>query len=349
MKILQISDGKTGHMNAAKNVIRCLLDACEADTSSIDICEVHFKQKYYGTVLRMVSKIPMLFDWLLKSQSFLRLFYDVSKAEGLDFSSYDFIVSGGGDTAFANIYLARRYHIKNIYVSRLRGLSHDLFYLLVTIYQNERFSNSIVVDFPPLDKQPIEEQKIIKFRQNIHFEKEKRYFTLLLGGDGAGYSYMQEDFISIIDSFLSLLEKHNAYGLLSTSRRTSLQGDAVIQEVLSKHKYASRISYAIFFNQKPEYLLDCFFDASSVIFVSQDSGSMITESILTNKPVYTLVPSNIKNNKLYMEFLKTINRYTKASLDAKALKKLESIEYENDHIESPSAILTQKIKTYLNK
>jgi mitochondrial fission protein ELM1 len=349
MKILQISDGKMGHINAAKNVIRCLLDACDTDTNSIDICEVHFKQKYYGTVLRLLSKIPLLFDWLLKSQSFLRLFYDVSKAEGLDFSSYDFIVSGGGDTAFANIYIARRYDIKNIYVSRLRGLSNDLFYLLVTIYQNERFSNSIVVDFPPLDKQPIEEQKIKEFRQSIDFEKEKRYFTLLLGGDGAGYSYTKEDFVSIIDSFLSLLEKHNAYGLLSTSRRTTLAGEIVIQEVLSHHKLASRISYAIFFNQNPEYLLDCFFDASSVIFVSQDSGSMITESILTNKPVYTLVPSNIKKNKLYMEFLKTINRYTKASLDAKALKKLEVIEYENDHIESPSAILTQKIKAYLNK
>ena len=60
------------------------------------------------------------------------------------------------------------------------------------------------------------------------------------------------------------------------------------------------------FNKKPKKIVNYFLSNASVVFCTEDSGSMITESIIAKKRVYTIKPKKRKLNRLYKLFMKNL-------------------------------------------
>lgn len=347
IRILKISDGKAGHTKAAEGVIKCLSNAFPNNEIIIDTLQVKLRLKFFMRILKLFLKFPTLFKTTLSTNNFLSIFYKL-KEKFNSTHKYNYIISGGGDTSFANIYLAKKYTIKNIYVSRLRNIDPTYFYLIVTNYEEENFTNSILVDLAPLDVPIINTQKLALFVDKLP-SHDKDIYSLILGGNGAGYAYKRSDFKAIINGFLVLLEKNDAYGFLSTSRRTLGENDRYIKYFIEQHSLKNRILYSIYFNEAPEFLLDCYMHLSKVLFVTEDSGAMLTEAILSQKPTFSIRPEQIKSQKNYESFLKNISKYISKSITANEIRELKLSKIEKNNIESPSEILTNKLITYLKK
>jgi len=347
IRILKITDDKAGHTKAAEGIIKCLSNAYPQNEVVIDTLHVKIRLKFFMRILKFFLKLPAIFNMTLSSKNFLSIFYQL-KGSFKSTNHYDYIVSGGGDTSFANIYLAKKYAIKNIYTSRLRHINPNYFYLIITTYKEDNFENSILVDLAPLDVPKIDIQKLSSFTQKLPTQ-EKNIYSLILGGNGAGYTYKKSDFKAMINGFLSLLEKNDAYGFLSTSRRTLLKNDQYIKRFIDQHPLKKRIIYSIYFNEAPEFLLDCYMHLSRVLFVTEDSGAMITEAILSQKPTFSIRPNQIKSQKIYKSFLKNIEKYLSKSITAKELKELKLINIQENNIKSPSESLTKKLLAYFNK
>ena len=107
--------------------------------------------------------------------------------------------------------------------------------------------------------------------------------------------------------------------------------------------------YSIFFNIVPEYLLGNYLIKSTYLFVTEDSGSMITESILTNKPVYTVRPSKFKIEKLYDAFINKISVYLSGRIQINEIQNIDLKYVKNNNIKSPYEVFKLKLKKYLEE
>lgn len=349
INILKISDGKTGHTHAANNIINSLAEVYPRKEVSVDTLEIRIKYKFYLKIFKYLFNNERIFQYFLSKDNFIEKIYNIQNTPSLELKDYDYIVSGGGVTSLVNIYYGKKFNIKNIYASRLRGLDNKLFYLIVTIYKEEDFENSIVLDFSPMDKKSLDKEKLESFKEKIQYEKEKTYFGLMIGGNGAGYKYTSLDFKILIENFLKLLKENNAYGIVTTSRRTLIENDELINTTIQNSDDRDRVKYLILFNQKEEYFLDCYIDISNTIFVTEDSGSMLSESILSNKNVYSLQPENISKNKLYNKYMENLEKYIVKRLKIEDIDRLKVDQVKKNNIPSPSAIFETKLKEFLQR
>jgi len=220
---------------------------------------------------------------------FIKLFY---KNFSMDFEkNYDLIISTGGDTSFLNVLLANYLKAPNIYCSSLRGLKNTHFSYIISIIDNH-ISNEIVVDTPP-----------------IHVELQNKtlsgeYIAILIGGATKNYSFSDDDFVRIVKNSVELAKNKGYKILLSTSRRTPPKVEDRLESICEDEKEI--IKECVLFNKEPKKIVNYFLSNASVVFCTEDSGSMITESIIAKKRVYTIKPKERKLNRLYTLFMENL-------------------------------------------
>ena len=164
-------------------------------------------------------------------------------------------------------------------------------------------------------------KSVSDFCETQNLKIDDKYFVLLLGGDtGNKYEYSTEDWKDIIDGFMYQVQKENAKALISTSRRTGLRNESLIEQLLEP--YQDDLAYTIYYNQNPEKLLGVFLPLSSKIFVTEESGSMIGESLYYCKPLFTISPRKIRIDKKY-------NKYLEELRGLKRIKSIKSHELKN--------------------
>ncbi len=308
LKILLITDKRAGHESVSKGLIKALNQKWEIETQ-----EVYAKIR--AKFLKKIATILLNRIALNKKniQFFIKLFY---RNFSMDLNKkYDLVISTGGDTAFLNILLSKYFNIPNIYCSSLRGLNHNLFSHILSLKDNN-IINEIVVDFPP-----------------IHIELQKRelkgkWLAILIGGATKNYKFSNNEFTQIIQNCIILANKLGYKILLTTSRRTPPSVEKSIKELCDKN--SKTIKKCILFNQKPQKVINYFLSNVDVIFCTEDSGSMITESILAKKRLYTIKSKNMNQNKAYNAFIQNIVKKKYAmSIFTDDIKKLTLTEKFN--------------------
>jgi uncharacterized protein len=347
VKILKLTDSKIGHENTTNSVIKAIGNIFPDSEIEVKTLGVKLRIKASLKILRILFNNKFLFSKVLNINNFLSVFYKFDEILNAELSSYDYVISSGGNTSFINIYLSKKFNIKNIYASQLRGLSPELFYLIVTIFKKDNFKNSILLDFPPLAKEAVDLNNDFLILNSS--EMKKKIFTLLIGGNGAGYKYTKKDYICIINNFNTFLEINNGIGLISTSRRTGIENEKIIKKLISTDEIKYKFKYIIYFNIKAEFLLANFISLSDAVFVTEDSGSMLTEAILSNKDTYVIYTNKNNISALYAAFLLKINKYIITRINITDLDKyiLETRKIKN--IVSPLKSLEDKLIEYFKK
>lgn len=341
LNILIVSDGKKGHEDTSFSIINAIQDIYNIKIN-LNKIRVKIRLKLLLKVLNIIIRNSLLKRLIIKYDFFINLFYKFDrKLSNCD--QYDFIVSSGGDTVYYNIYLSSKLKVKNIFASRIKKINTENFFLIISTFEKEQSKNTIYLDFPPLEKQL--DNSLLTFEKEINSEKE--IVALLIGGNGAGYKYSINDFRELISNFVFFLESNDLNGLITTSRRTLEHNDLILKDTIDNIDKDNRIKYSIFFNLQPEYLLGNYLYVADYIFVTEDSGSMITESILTNKPVYTLIPRYHKPENLYNKFVYKISNYLSSRVKIKELHQVNLNNSKINNIQSPYKTFKIKLKKYL--
>jgi hypothetical protein len=282
MKIVLLNDGKIGHFNQSKALV-----------NTLEYEVINIKAKKSKSILRWIFKVRVF-----NSLNLLNLFYEVDK----NIENIDLIISSGKDTEYLNIWLKKIFKSKNIYLGKPRGVNPKEFDYIFTSL-DLKLPNQILLDvIPALDREI----------GTIFLDKNNNYYTLLFGGDSKNYKYDIDD-IKALSTLLNKISKsQNIKWLITTSRRSKFE--SILKDLTTD------IAYFVNYNQKAENVIGDFFANSSRVFVTEDSSSMIGESIASYKDTFSLYPKNFKlngdfrdilDNLISKSFLKRVSIYDK--------------------------------------
>ncbi|MBV1874587.1 MAG: mitochondrial fission ELM1 family protein [Gammaproteobacteria bacterium] len=264
-----LSDGLPGHFNQSYGISEALASQQPINLSTANI---HLRHKFLRPLMRSIVKKGSN----KTIQLFLPLFYKISIPD----NKPALIISAGGNSLYANIALSKLKQSINCFSGTLKNYPNDLINVIFTVTPLANSKNNAVLDLPPA-KGSI---KLKKTSRTV----EKKYYALLIGGNGAGYHYKEADWLKLADAINCIAEKDNIHWLITTSRRTGYKAEEILADKINK----TTINKVVWYGKNPEKVVLSFLTRAHKVFCTEDSLSMISEAIYSEKPVLTLQPKN---------------------------------------------------------
>ncbi len=329
LEILIISDGKIGHFNQSLGILKALKNSCNLQYS---ILEIKLKNSFFKKILQIGLNLKFLRKFFKnpKNLKYINFFYNNFKLN----KRVDIIISSGKNTAFLSAWLSLAYKSKNIFSGNIRGVDSELFSAILSVI-DLGLKNQIIIDVAPSD---IDSETLKTQAQKLNLNPNFTYFSLLIGGNTSEYTYQKEDILALIKNLKILKKEQNIKWLITTSRRS----DEMIEQLLSENL---KDEYLIIYNQNPKKVLNAFLGLSKVIFVTEDSASMISEAICTNKPVFSLYPKKYNINKNY-------NKIIDKFINLKLLKRVfirDKFEIDENYFHINEVEMLQKLSNKLKE
>ena len=290
--VLVLSDGRPGHFNQAKGIVRALELIGPVD---LEWAEVRLRFGFLRRPLKWLlnSFFRPLPLWLLRG------FYRLPR---LRHKRPDVIVSAGGKTSFLNAALARRHNARNIFAGSLRGLSAELFSAVLTLEPIAGANSNLVVELAPTVIDPAEVRAAGEGYCRDKGLGDAPLWAMLIGGEGAGYGYTADDWRRLAKGMVALAETYRIKWLLTTSRRTGKEAEKILEGSLPEGILAD----AVWYGRDPRKVMTAFLGAAEVVFCTEDSLSMLTEAIAAGRPVISLAPKHSASDRRYTEALERL-------------------------------------------
>ena len=328
--ILIISDGIPGHFNQSKGVAALLANR---HSSKIKIIDLQFTSHSLRGFITVFSRFLMKLPSPLTAKIISTLYSKVATSE------LDLIIAAGGKTAPYTAALRILSKVPIIQLGSPRGLHSSLFSALVTVKRYYEDSSNVIASITPSIYSP---QVCNKAAQ----EKELReHLLFLIGGEGIGYSYEEDEWISFINGIKQLHNSTNLPITIVTSRRS----DPEVEKILQSELQNIPLDYSEWFHQgATNFNLSALFGSAKNIFVTEDSAMMISESISSGKPVTTLFPRGIQSPLRYKAHIQKyldLHLITRQSIENFSIKDLEnrSINVQN-HLSNLCNQLEERIQ-----
>lgn len=295
MNILIIRDNKPGHYNQSEGIAFSIKKAYP--TTTIKYLDIQSTISFTRKPLRwLLNMFPSFFSSQL-SLMFLPMFYllklNIEVPPTL-------IISTGGNTAPLNAWLSKIYNCKNILNGRLRGLKEKHFTAITTII-DLGYKNQIILDVAPSTITSHSIQQAATDFKEQHTLEAGPYYSLLIGGNGAGYNYGLDFYKNLAQFVKKTALQDKIKWLISTSRRTPIDIEKMLHDELSAF-----CAYFVPFNQSSERCVHAFLGLSEKVFVTEESSSMISEAISAKKEVFTF---SLKNNKADNNYRTILNKF----------------------------------------
>lgn len=285
-KIALLLDGKAGHENQSKGLL------------------AYFKERYDCQVQIVNARLKLkpltrkFFTSLINKGLNPAKAGAIVKGYELDGQIHetDIVISAGGDTVFLNLALANHLSATSVFIGSPRKIQLDKYGWLLTL-EDYQHDNNIVMPISPmdLDKQMMLEQGS-ELRQSVVGDKNSiKLIALLVGGNGAGFKYANEDWLVLSENLNKLCSSHGYKLLVTTSRRTGAAVESILRDgLLSKH-----IADAVWYSDKPRKVMAAYLGAADRVFVTAESMSMISEAISSGKPTVSLEPAKAQPDSKY--------------------------------------------------
>jgi len=302
-----VSVGQPGHYNLSRGVISAV-----SRVRPVEVTTLAMK-------LRFGLGRNILRFWLNHARSpgsirYLRLFYQADRPPD---GGCDLIVSTGGKTSFANAWLSHCMQVPSVFVGSLRRLSADLFTVVVTLEPIQGADSNLVVTLPPSG---IRYEKVRQQGEQYrlaHGLQDCRCWTVLIGGNGAGYRYEKQDWLALARLLNRLGQRYGIRWLLVTSRRTGQEAEALLRSSLDDNMIAA----ACWYGNSDQYEEEAWLGAAERVFVTEDSMTMLTEAIYSRRPVYSLWPQQAVPTDRYESMVQRFS--DKGMICRQAIAKLE--------------------------
>jgi mitochondrial fission protein ELM1 len=289
LRVLVLSDDQPGHYNLSRGVVAALRRIQPVQESWMTLkLRAGLGRNLMRTYLNRVHP-PASCRWL-------RLFYSMTRFPA---GACDLIVSAGGKTSFANAWLAQCMGVRNVYAGSLRRLSSQLFTVVLTLEPVRGASGNLVLDLPPsaidFDALQIEGER---FLQQLGLAGQ-RCWTLLIGGNGAGYQYRRQDWQALARLMNALASRYDIRWLLVSSRRTGKRAEHLLRDNLDTGIVAAHSWY----DEGGGFRVDAWLGAGQRIFATEDSMTMLTEAIYSRRPVVSLRPQRAVPTDRYQRMM----------------------------------------------
>lgn len=280
-KIWIVSEGNPGHYNQSAAIAEALAQ------------QHHGSVEWIEARLRVRGFLRPLLAWVLNAfrrrlpAALLRLTHDLHAP--LPAGVPDVIVSSGGKSAFLNVMLARATGAKNFFIGPPPRLACRNFTAVLTLECEARCANCLRIDALPTRVTPA-----LAAGQGARLVAERRLagrrlWCMLIGGSSRSHTYRVDDWRHLAQAMNALAETHGIQWLVTTSRRTGAECEAILRAELR----AECIADAAWWGEEPRKVVMGYLGAAELVFCTQDSLTMITEGMASGRPVYAVYPGDV--------------------------------------------------------
>lgn len=271
IRVLWLKDDRPGHVNKVKGFLAALEGRLAMETTAWD---VRWRLPWLRHLVGRLQGTPLLPPPSLMIRDF--------PPRG----DYDLVISSGGLTQWPNTVIAKRLGVPNVYIGSPHHFPHGAFTLIPMTDPPHERPPFLKLDLVPSVVSPDAARRCAR----EHFpDGAGRVWTLLLGGDGEGMKWSEDDFLALAGRFLDEAAKAGKKVLAATSRRTPEKVEAALIERFSE--YGGFVHGAWFHASGGKTMpLLALFGASERIVVTADSVSMTNESVAAGVPVVAVYP-----------------------------------------------------------
>jgi mitochondrial fission protein ELM1 len=297
LRVWVLSDGQPGHYNQSRGIVAALRRLKPVRETWIDA------KLRFGLARNLLRFYLNHVPWPTSPRA-LRLFYAM---DSLPADGCDLIVSTGGKTSFVNAWLAAFLEVPSVYAGSLRRLSARHFSVVLTLQPLAGVPNNLVVGLPP---SAIDPEEVNAQGQAFRAQRgliEQPCWALMLGGNGAGYRYRQNDWMALAEVVRKLSERYGIRWLLVSSRRTGPLATRLLRRELDAAVLAAQCWY----QDGEPFSVEAVLGAADRVFVTEDSMTMLSEAISSRRPVSSLIPQHALPNSRYEH---TLKRFTDRQL-----------------------------------
>jgi len=282
--VLILKDGRTGHLRQAQAVARSV---CE-QTSPVKIVELDVVFKNYFAE-KLLNLITFLFGKIIQNpMMYLKMALTADSFNELEGAYTDIIVCTGSSTRAAALLLGKENMAKTVSLMKPAPFSEKDFDLSIIPYHDEvRQQENVVMTHGALNMVSAEclAQARDQLCEHADLKKKGLKIGVLIGRDSKYYSLdegLAEKFIKELKKFA---DEHNAWLLLSTSRRTPNNVDEYIKKSLENYP---RCIFKVFPKERNyDFAVNGILGASDVVVVTGESISMVSEAATSD--TYTIV------------------------------------------------------------
>ncbi len=348
--ILILSDGKTGHLRQsqalAEIVKECLKD--RGITANINIIEVKFKNKFS----RFAQTFSSIFARRYICQGCmwcLKLFLEEDVYKSLINIKPDIVISAGASVAPLN------------YVISQENLSKSITIMRPSLLNTKRFNLTVISrhDRPAKRKNVVAIEGALNLINDDYLKKQGDLLRarvrsnkgltvgVLIGGDSKDFCLGRDLMQAVNRQVKECLEKLGAEILITTSRRTSAETEALLKEEFSGY---GRTGLLVIANEKniPE-AVGGILALSDIIIISPESISMISEAVNSKKYVFVFdAPGLSKKHRRFLDYFSKKEYIYLTAPDALADKIVEVwAKKPQAHALKDNLLVTEAVKKIL--
>ncbi|WP_180117995.1 ELM1/GtrOC1 family putative glycosyltransferase [Acinetobacter sp. YH12096] len=276
LAVLLIHDQRAGHLNPSLGVYDCLETAYATTLKNAETPDI---KKWQISLLKKLTWYPYLFDLCSRI-----LFNDLSLKQNIDC-----IICSGMPNLLYGLAISRKLKVPIFYAGDLRKVNGQLVNCTITALEQKTDSDQVVLTTPPVKKD---------FFTLQYDQLDQTTALLVLGGPTDEHPFSTEDFEKMIKKFIAFCAQNQLKGLITNSRRTpNLEG------YFQKTSIPSNIQLHLVQTENALSLVQLI-QQSSYIFVTEDSTSMLAETIQSGRFVSSIYsPKSILEplNKKYIE------------------------------------------------
>lgn len=194
-------------------------------------------------------------------------------------SSPDLIISSGGKSVFAARTLSRQHRAPYVYIGERKPFPAAWFDLVLSPVPGESSSNSLDIELIPT---PVSPQTLME-----HGFVQPDTWCMIVGGASRSHLYEVKDWVSLACQMNDIALRESIRWCVTTSRRTGKRAESLIRDHLDPKFLNEAVWWS---DETKDKSLQNLMAMSEVLFVTQDSITMVTEAVSAGKPTVVVRP-----------------------------------------------------------
>ncbi len=288
--ILILSDGKAGHESQSRAVAE-ILESVKEDKPHYEfrkhVIRVEFRSPWHRYLL--AAALPVMLPFIRSRIELLRFFLSRECYEKLAPCYADFVISCGSSLIPLSLLIAKENKARKILLMKPSFPFHQTKFDLIVAPRHDapvRGKNVIYTEITPnLVSDTTVQKEAEKLTARVGLNG-RRVVSIFIGGDTSRYSMQRENVAQAMDRILEAVRASDAQILVTTSRRTRNDIEALVKQKFSADKSCRLVVIANEANI--ENVTYGMMGVSDTVFVTEDSVSMISEAASSGKNVVIL-------------------------------------------------------------
>jgi mitochondrial fission protein ELM1 len=273
-----LSEGSPGHVSQSLG-----LAAAIAEKVAVSIHQLETRPQFGGLGRTLVRHLRMGRSGRPLTDSFLRTRLALTP-DPASLPKPDLIIASGGKSVFAARSLAVRHGVPFVFLGERKPYPPQWFHTVFTPSALETATCDVRMDIIPTKINP----DVVREAAAAWTDKPAgRLWAMLIGGPSRSHRYQTAEWEQLAACMADLARRHGIRWLVTTSRRTGKEIEAMLREKLAPEVVAD----AVWWCHEPQKKLAAYLGAAERLWVTQDSVSMVTEAASTGKPVVVIRPS----------------------------------------------------------